>query len=45
VIIKPGEWTPERLKQSLAKMQIKVQSVEPVESTLEDVFTLLAHSS
>ena len=44
VIIKPGEWTPESLKKNLAKKEIKVQSVEPVESTLEDVFTLLAHS-
>src|ERR1700690_1018491 len=44
VIIKPGEWTPERLTTNLAQKKITVQSVEPVESTLEDVFTLLAHS-
>ncbi len=45
VIIKPGEWTPQSLTTNLADKGIKVQSVEPVESTLEDVFTLLAHSS
>ena len=44
VIIKPGEWTPESLTANLSKKNIKIQSVEPVESTLEDVFTLLAHS-
>jgi ABC-2 type transport system ATP-binding protein len=44
VIIKPGEWTPERLTTNLAQKGITIQSVEPVESTLEDVFTLLAHS-
>jgi ABC-2 type transport system ATP-binding protein len=44
VIIKPGEWTPEGLTANLAKKNITIQSVEPVESTLEDVFTLLAHS-
>ncbi len=45
VIIKPGEWTPEGLTENLGQKGMKVQSVEPVESTLEDVFTLLAHSS
>ena len=45
VIIKPGEWTPERLTEKLTGSGITVQSVETVESTLEDVFTLLAHSS
>jgi ABC-2 type transport system ATP-binding protein len=44
VIVKPGEWTPERLMAELGRKGITVQSVEPVESTLEDVFTLLAHS-
>jgi len=44
VIIKPGEWTPERLTTRLMEKGITVQSVETVESTLEDVFTLLAHS-
>ncbi len=45
VIVKPGEWTPERLTQKLTDNGITVHSVEPVESTLEDVFTLLAHTS
>ncbi len=45
VIVKPGEWTPERLSEKLAGSGITVQSIETVESTLEDVFTLLAHSS
>ena len=44
VIIKPGEWTPESLTSNLAGKGITVQTIEPVESTLEDVFTLLAHS-
>jgi ABC-2 type transport system ATP-binding protein len=44
VIIKPGEWTPERLTENLSHKGITVRSVEAVESTLEDVFTLLAHS-
>ncbi len=44
VIVKPGGWTPENLKKDLAQRGITVQSIETVESTLEDVFTLLAHS-
>ncbi len=44
VIVKPGEWTPERLTSRLMEKGITVQSVETVESSLEDVFTLLAHS-
>ncbi len=44
VIVKPGEWTPERLQRRLAEKGITVHSVETVESTLEDVFTLLARS-
>ncbi len=44
VIVKGSEWTPERLRACLAEKGIAVQSVETVESTLEDVFTLLAHS-
>lgn len=44
VIVKPGEWTPERLTKKLTDSGITVQSAETVESTLEDVFTLLAHS-
>jgi ABC-2 type transport system ATP-binding protein len=44
VIIKGGQWTPEQLQRRLAEKGIAVQTVEPVESSLEDVFTLLAHS-
>ena len=44
VIVKSGEWTPQRLQKELAAKGITVQSVETVESSLEDVFTLLAHS-
>ena len=44
VIVKGKEWTPARLKARLAEKGIAVQSVETVESSLEDVFTLLAHS-
>jgi ABC-2 type transport system ATP-binding protein len=43
VIVRPGEWTPQRLTAALAETGIAVQSIETVESTLEDVFTLLAH--
>ncbi len=44
VIVKGSEWSPERLQQWLSGKGIRVQSVESVESSLEDVFTLLAHS-
>ncbi len=44
VIVKGSEWTPDRLQARLAEKGIAVQSVETVESSLEDVFTLLAHS-
>ncbi len=44
VIVKPGGWTPEALTKHLSEKGIAVQSIETVESTLEDVFTLLAHS-
>ena len=44
VIVKGNEWTPERLQGHLRAKGIQVQSVETVESSLEDVFTLLAHS-
>ncbi len=44
VIVKPGSWTPEALKSYLSDKGVSVQSIETVESTLEDVFTLLAHS-
>ncbi len=43
VILKPGELTPDQLTKELADKNITVQSIETVESTLEDVFTLLAH--
>jgi hypothetical protein len=44
VIIKNGEWTPAKLQSWLKEKGIAVQSVEMVESSLEDVFTLLAHA-
>lgn len=44
VIVKPDQWTPERLTGYLKEHGISVQSVETVESSLEDVFTLLAHA-
>jgi ABC-2 type transport system ATP-binding protein len=43
VIIDPEVWTVDTLKRNLLDKGIKVQSVETVQSTLEDVFTLLAH--
>jgi ABC-2 type transport system ATP-binding protein len=43
VIIDPDHWTPKHLTKALAEKGINVQSTETVESTLEDVFTLLAH--
>jgi ABC-2 type transport system ATP-binding protein len=43
VIVDPLHWTAESLSAALSKKNIAVQSVETVESTLEDVFTLLAH--
>jgi ABC-2 type transport system ATP-binding protein len=43
IIVKPGEWSPETLTAKLGGQGIKVQSIEAVESNLEDVFTLLAH--
>jgi ABC-2 type transport system ATP-binding protein len=43
VIVDPLHWTAESLTTALSKQNIAVQSVETVESTLEDVFTLLAH--
>jgi ABC-2 type transport system ATP-binding protein len=44
VIIKGSEWTPQQLEAHLVEKGIAVQSMERVESSLEDVFTLLAHS-
>ena len=43
VIIDPQHWTPEKLIEALSEKKITVRSIETVESTLEDVFTLLAH--
>jgi ABC-2 type transport system ATP-binding protein len=43
VIVDPDIWTPDRLTKSLAEKGVNVQSTETVESTLEDVFILLAH--
>jgi ABC-2 type transport system ATP-binding protein len=42
VIVAPDAWTPEALTATLAEHAITVTAIEPVESTLEDVFTLLA---
>ncbi len=43
VIVDPQHWTADSLTTALSRKNIAVQSVETVESTLEDVFTLLAH--
>jgi ABC-2 type transport system ATP-binding protein len=43
VIIQPEVWTPEKLRKALKEKGLKVESIEPVQSSLEDVFTLLAH--
>ena len=43
VIVDPQHWTARQPDFCLSKQNITVQSVETVESTLEDVFTLLAH--
>ena len=43
VIVDPQQWTVDGLTTALSKKNITVQSVETVESTLEDVFNLLAH--
>jgi hypothetical protein len=42
--VKPGAWTQKRMTSYLKEKGITVQSIDTVESTLEDVFTLLAHS-
>lgn len=44
-IVAPGTWTSESLTHKMAEYGILTQSIEPAESTLEDVFTLLAHTS
>jgi len=43
VIIKPGAWTPEALTARLGEQGVPITAFDPVDSTLEDVFTLLAH--
>jgi len=43
VIVDPQHWSSDGLIAELSKQNITVHSVETVESTLEDVFTLLAH--
>src|SRR5512143_1494264 len=43
VILDSGKWTRDRLTNYLAGKGITVHSIETVPSTLEDVFTLLAH--
>jgi len=43
VIIDPDVWTADSLTKKLLEKQINIQSIETVQSTLEDVFTLLAH--
>jgi ABC-2 type transport system ATP-binding protein len=42
VIVDPQQWTADSLTTALSRKNITVQSVETVESTLEDVFNLLA---
>jgi ABC-2 type transport system ATP-binding protein len=43
VIIDPQLWTTQGLIEALSEKKITVLSIETVESSLEDVFTLLAH--
>jgi len=43
-IVASGDWTPEMMKTALTERGITVEAVEPAEPTLEDVFTLLAHT-
>lgn len=43
VILDSSRWSPERLTKYLSEKGITVNSIETVQSTLEDVFTLLAH--
>jgi hypothetical protein len=42
VIIDTGQWNPQSMTRLLVEKGIKVESIDPVESTLEDVYTLLA---
>jgi drug efflux transport system ATP-binding protein len=43
VILDSVQWSPDSLTKYLAAKGITVNSIETVQSTLEDVFTLLAH--
>jgi ABC-2 type transport system ATP-binding protein len=43
VILDSTQWSPDSLTSYLAGKSITVNSIETVQSTLEDVFTLLAH--
>jgi ABC-2 type transport system ATP-binding protein len=43
-IVASGDWTPETLKTALNEHNVTVEGIEPAEPTLEDVFTLLAHT-
>ena len=43
VLVDSDRWSPGSLTSYLATRNIAVSSVETVQSTLEDVFTLLAH--
>ncbi len=43
VILQPEVWTPDTLAKELTAQGLKVEAIETVQSTLEDVFTFLAH--
>jgi ABC-2 type transport system ATP-binding protein len=45
IVAAGASWSPESLAAELGKQGISVRGIETVEPTLEDVFTLLAHSS
>ena len=42
-IVSEGSWTQEQMIGALTEQGLTVCSIEAVEPTLEDVFTLLAH--
>ena len=44
IIVQPDVWSRDSLINELAGLGVETQSIETVESTLEDVFTLLAHT-
>jgi len=43
IIITPGAWTPDGLRARLVEGGLRINGIDAVEPTLEDVFTLLAH--